>query len=66
MQLIPTTERSHPFATAAQKCKFEERGYTEDEYFLYGTSNVYATKKGGIEIVCTDAPYINRMLVRRP
>lgn len=65
-KFIPTTEKSHPYATAAVKCCFDKRGYAEDEYFIYGTSNVYATKNGKAEIVYADAPYVNRILIRRP
>lgn len=64
---IPVTEDSHPFAHAAPRCRFHEIGYEEDEYFLYGTAHVYEeTEDKGAVIIFENAPYVNRMLVRRP
>lgn len=63
---IPITEKSYPYARAAQKCHFDMRGFVEDEYFIHGTANVYATKDGKPTVVYADAPYVNRILVRRP
>ena len=45
VRLIPTTEKSHPFARAAEKCHFSENGYLEEEYFVYGTANLYDADK---------------------
>ena len=63
---IPVTENSHPLIAAADKCKFDEHGYVEEELFFYGTANVYRKEKGKLEFRAKDAPYVNRMLVRRP
>ena len=67
MKLIPVPEGKHPFAAAAGKCRFDEIGYVEDEYFMSGTANVYgedASQNPGVEI--PDAPYTTRLLIRRP
>lgn len=63
---IPSTETSHPRARAAIVCKLEDRGYVEEEYFYYGTSNVWSEATGALEVIVEDAPYVNRLLVRRP
>ena len=41
MRLVPVTADSHPFASAQFHCRLSEIGYTEEEYFLSGTANVY-------------------------
>ena len=41
IEKIPVTPESHPFAHAAPRCHFDEIGYAEDEFFLFGTSNIY-------------------------
>ncbi|MDO4343181.1 MAG: alpha/beta hydrolase domain-containing protein [Eubacteriales bacterium] len=66
IELIPETETSHPYARAAVKCKFEERGFLEEEYFLHGTANVYETRQGMLAVAAQGAPYVNRILIRRP
>ncbi len=66
IEKIPVTQDSHPFAHAAPRCRFSEIGYEEDEFFLHGTANVYEEKEGAAFILFADAPYVNRMLVRRP
>ena len=66
IKLIPVTETSHPFAHAAQKCRLSQHGYVEDEFFLYGTSNIYEEKDGKIQVLYPNAPYVNRILIRRP
>lgn len=63
---IAITDSSYPYARAAEKCHFEERGFLEEEYFIHGTANVYAARNGKAEVVCADAPYVNRILVRGP
>lgn len=64
---IPVTKESHPFATAVKKCDFPGRGYVEDEYFMYGTANLYeADENEQVSVIYKDAPYVNRFLVRRP
>ena len=67
MEKIPVTPSSHPFAHAAVRCRFDELDYAEDEFFLYGTANVYEEDaQGAASILYADAPYVNRLLVRRP
>lgn len=67
IKLIPVTADSHPFAHAAEKCKFSEIGYVEDEYFMRGIANVYESGEDDEPaVVYKDAPYVNRFLVRRP
>ena len=67
IRLIPATADSHPFAHAAEKCRFSEIGYIEDEYFMWGTANVYEIGEDDAPaVICKDAPYVNRFLVRRP
>lgn len=66
IEKIPVTPDSHPFAHALEKCRLADVGYTEDEYFLYGTANVYEEEEGRAKVLVPDAPYVNRMLVRRP
>lgn len=63
----PVTEDSHPFLRAELKCNFKEIGYAEDEYFIYGTANVYEEDQDENPIVIyKDASYVNRVLIRRP
>lgn len=66
LELVPVTPDSHPFAHAAVKCNLTQYGYCEDEYFLYGTANVYEKEKDAVSVLFPDAPYVNRMLVRSP
>ena len=67
MKLIPVTEQSYPFETADFHCRLSEFGYVEDEYFMSGTANVYREGEHyRPEVICSDAPYTTRVLVRRP
>lgn len=67
MRLIPVREGEHPFASAAKKCRFDEIGYVEDEYFMSGTANVYEEDElQNPRVSIPDAPYTTRLLVRRP
>ena len=67
LKLIPSTEDSYPFQRAASKCNFEAEGYCEDEYFMYGSANVYTEDKNHVpESIFTNAPYVTRFLLRRP
>jgi len=55
------------FMSANELCKLEQQGYLEEEYFFSGTANVYGENgKGGAQILFADAPYTNRLVVRRP
>jgi hypothetical protein len=63
---IPVTAVSHPYVTAEKKCDFSRRGFVEEEFFMHGTANVYETVEEKLSIACTAAPYVNRLVVRRP
>ena len=63
---VPITEKSYPLTRAAVKCIFSDKGYVEEEYFVYGTANVYEEKNGQAVVKFANAPYVNRFLVRRP
>ncbi|MCD8231154.1 MAG: hypothetical protein LUD14_04920 [Clostridiales bacterium] len=65
---IPVTKDSYPFASAERLCGLSARGYCEKEYYMYGTANVYRSvnETGEVEIVTSDAPYVNRFIVRGP
>lgn len=67
LEYIPVSSTSYPFASAVKRCGFASRGYVENEYYMYGTSNVYQTgSNGAVGIRCADVPYVNRMIVRAP
>ena len=67
IRYIPTTAESFPFVSAVDRCRLDENGYEEKEYFLYGTANVYETVDGDeVGIRFAGAPYVNRMIVRAP
>ena len=64
---IPITQESYPFATAEFQCKLSEKGYTEDEYLMSGTANIYEEGSDyNPVIIYEEAPYTTRLLVRRP
>lgn len=68
IEWIPVSETSWPFASAEKCCPgFAESGYTETEYYMYGTANVYKTgAKGNPEVKVANAPYVNKFLMRAP
>lgn len=67
---IPVTADSIPFNAVAQQVTTIDltiHGYSEEEYFLSGEANVYNWDQPGIaEIRTADAPYTNRIVVRKP
>ncbi|AEB07716.1 hypothetical protein Corgl_1617 [Coriobacterium glomerans PW2] len=65
---IPITPASYPFSSAERYCELSKRGYVEREYYIQGTANVYRSISNGplVEIRTSDAPYINRCIVRTP
>jgi hypothetical protein len=63
---ISITKTSHPQATAVMACPMDEYDYIEEEYFFAGRANVYELKGKEAAIRYAGAPYVNRMLVRRP
>lgn len=68
MKLIPVTEKTYPFQSAARKCSFEKNGYIEEEYFMSGFSDIYTETGVGHQVrtLIAQAPYTTRLLVRRP
>ena len=74
IQEIPITPESYPFASAEKYCRLSQKGYQEQEYYMYGTAHVYRTREGAddedhagqVEVMTKDAPYINRFIVRAP
>lgn len=63
---IPTTETSHPQGAAPACCELDRHGYVEEEYFVHGTANVYTCVERQAVVRDAHAPYVNRILVRRP
>jgi len=64
---IPATENREIFSSADQICRLSEHRYVEEEYFFYGTANIYErTAVGSKQVKYADAPYTSRFLVRRP
>lgn len=64
---LPITEHSYPFSSAARYGVLDGTDYAEKEYLLHGTANVYRTEAdGSIGIRFSDAPYVNRIIVRAP
>jgi hypothetical protein len=67
---LPVTASSHPFGGAEWQLRpqdLAEHGYVEEEYLVRGRANVYEWNADGEAVVRTPrAPYVTRMLVRRP
>ncbi len=63
---IEVNKESLPYASAALRCGFKERGFDEKEYILYGRANVYFHQGAGIGIKHKDVPYATRLIVRGP
>jgi hypothetical protein len=67
---LPVTPSSYPFLAAhklAEPMDLARAGYVEEEFFLSGTANVYDwAATGEVSVVSANAPYTNRILVRRP
>lgn len=65
---IPVTETSRIFTT--EGTDLEAHGYAIDEYLVAGTANVYDWGADGAaaepQVATADAPYVTRMIVRRP
>jgi len=67
IEYVPSDKTSYPFVSATERCNLEENGYSEKEYFMYGSANVYQTEPdGSIGIRYKDAEYVNRFIVRAP
>jgi hypothetical protein len=67
---VPVTSTSYPFLAAdhsLQPLDLAKLGYVEEEYLVSGTANVYDwAADGSISVKTPNAPYTNRILVRRP
>jgi hypothetical protein len=67
---LPVTAQSYPFGAADHELVPEnlaKEHYTEREYLVGGTANVYTWPATGPAVVQTpDAPYTTRVLVRMP
>jgi len=68
--VIPVTAASKPFMAAAGNVAVTDLakfGYVEEEFILSGTANVYDwAADGALTVKTPNAPYGNRILVRRP
>ncbi|VEI12776.1 alpha/beta hydrolase domain-containing protein [Trueperella bialowiezensis] len=65
---IPVTATSHPFcsmAHAKQPLDLAAAGYTEEEYFISGTANVYEGQSE-LAVKYREQPYTTRIMVRKP
>lgn len=68
-ELVPVTPSSHPFGAADHQLKPEplaQMGYVEEEYFLSGAANIYDWPATGAVVRTANAPYVTRVLIRRP
>ncbi len=67
---IPATADSKPFGAAATNFSpldLGKLGYVEEEYLVSGSANVYDwNADGAVTVKTPNAPYTNRLLVRRP
>jgi hypothetical protein len=71
VRLVPVTEGSYPLCAANRQLipyDLEAVGYVEEEYFVGGTANIYTWQKDQKypDIKLPDAPYMSRVLVRKP
>jgi hypothetical protein len=67
---VPVTATSYPYLAAntlAEPIDLAKAGYVEEEFFVSGTANVYDwAADGAVSVARANAPYTNRILVRRP
>jgi hypothetical protein len=67
---VPVTATSYPFLAAdhnLQPDDLSKVGYVEEEFIITGTANVYNwAADGSVSVKTANAPYGNRILVRRP
>ena len=67
---IPVTGDSYPFMAANRSTPafdLSKAGYTEEEFMVSGTANVYDwTSDGALNVKTPNAPYGTRILLRRP
>lgn len=68
---LPVSETDYPLGAADRYVTPRDLaalGYVEEEYIISGDANVYrwSSDNQSLEIETTGAPYVNRILVRRP
>jgi hypothetical protein len=67
---VPVTAESYPFMAANRSTPafdLSKVGYTEEEFIVSGTANVYDwAADGALNVKTPNAPYGSRILVRRP
>jgi hypothetical protein len=67
---VPVTADSYPFMASNRSTPafdLSKAGYTEEEFIVSGTANVYDwTPDGALNVKTPNAPYGTRILVRRP
>lgn len=67
---VPITATSYPQLSASRQMEpiaLDRHGFTEEEFFVSGTANVYDwAASGDVTVKTADAPYTTRLLVRRP
>lgn len=62
---VPVSASSRPFD--ATPVDLAAHGYVEQEFFLKGTANLYDYDANGkVVVTASNAPYTNRVVVRRP
>ena len=70
VKAVPDTADSYPFLSNARTlapADLAKAGYVEEEFIVSGTANVYNSAPDGTLTVKTgNAPYADRILVRRP
>lgn len=65
---VQVTEQSRPFIDrlGPPRVAMQKAGYTETEYFVSGTANVYTWAQNQPVVRTPDAPYTTRIVVRAP
>src|SRR5579884_3422377 len=67
---LPVTPDSRPFMSAdhlIEPMDLAKSGYTETEFVISGTANVYDwAADGSLNVKTPNAPYAGKILVRRP
>src|SRR5690349_18666081 len=67
---IPSTKDNYAFLSANRVqalVDLQKAGYVEEEYIVSGAANVYEwLPDGSVKVKTPNAPYVTRILVRRP
>jgi hypothetical protein len=67
---LPASEKDYPWLAAHRvqtKVDLAKLGYTEEEFLVSGTANVYTwNRDGSTSVKKANAPYTTRILIRRP